>query len=70
VTDLVTNMRDRAGEARGDATSRVEESRAKLAKLQEDLPEQFAELREKFTGDELRKAAEGTSTRRPTGTTT
>lgn len=59
VTDLVTNMRERAEEARGDATTRVEESRARLAKLQEDLPEQFAELREKFTGDELRKAAEG-----------
>ena len=59
VTDLVTNMRERAEEARGDATNRVEESRARLANLREDLPEQFAELREKFTGDELRKAAEG-----------
>lgn len=59
VTDLVTNMRERAEEARGDATSRVEESRARLAKLQEDLPEQFAELRDRFTADELRKAAEG-----------
>jgi heparin binding hemagglutinin HbhA len=59
VTDLVTNMRDRAEEARGDATSRVEESRARWSKRREELPEQFAELREKFTGDELRKAAEG-----------
>lgn len=66
VTDLVTNMRDRAEEARGDATSRVEEGRARLAKRREDLakrreelPEQFAELRDRFTADELRKAAEG-----------
>lgn len=59
VTDLVANMRDRAEDARGDASSRVEESRARLTKLQEDLPEQFADLREKFTSDELRKAAEG-----------
>lgn len=59
VTDLVTNMRERAGDARGDASSRVEESRARLNKLQEELPEQFAELRERFTADELRKAAEG-----------
>jgi heparin binding hemagglutinin HbhA len=59
MNDLITNMRERAGEARGDASSRVEESRARLNKLQEELPEQFAELREKFTADELRKAAEG-----------
>jgi len=59
VTDLVANLRERAGEAREDASSRVEESRARLTKLQEELPEQFAELRERFTADELRKAAEG-----------
>ncbi|MCV7384930.1 heparin-binding hemagglutinin [Mycolicibacter longobardus] len=59
VTDLVANLRERAGEAREDATTRVEESRARLTKLQEELPEQFAELRERFTADELRKAAEG-----------
>jgi len=38
---------------------RVEERRARLTKLQEDLPEQITELRERFTTDELRKAAEG-----------
>lgn len=59
VTDLVTTMRERAGEARGDAGSRLEERRARLTRLQEDLPEQFAELRERFTSEELRKAAEG-----------
>ncbi|OBG01183.1 hypothetical protein [Mycolicibacter sinensis] len=59
MTELVANLRERAGEARGDASSRVEESRARLNKLQEELPEQFAELRERFTAEELRKAAEG-----------
>lgn len=59
MTDLVANLRERAGEAREDASSRVEVSRARLTKLQEELPEQFAELRERFTADELRKAAEG-----------
>lgn len=63
VNDLLTDLRERAGEARTDTSSRVEESRARLTKLQEDLPEQLREqvreLREKFTADELRKAAEG-----------
>jgi heparin binding hemagglutinin HbhA len=39
--------------------SRVEESRARLTKLQEELPEHVTDLRERFTSDELRKAAEG-----------
>jgi heparin binding hemagglutinin HbhA len=59
VNDLISSLRERAGETRTDTRSRVEESRARLTKLQEDLPEQFTELREKFTADELRKAAEG-----------
>jgi heparin binding hemagglutinin HbhA len=59
VNDLVTNMRERAEETRSDTRSRVEESRARLTKLQEDLPEQLRELRERFTTDELRRAAEG-----------
>ena len=59
VNDLISNMRERAEETRTDTRSRVEESRARLAKLQEDLPEQFTELREKYTAEELRKAAEG-----------
>ena len=37
----------------------MEESRARLTRLQEDLPEQLDELRERFTSEELRKAAEG-----------
>jgi len=59
VNDLITNLRDRAEETRTETRTRVEERRARLAKLQEDLPEQLTELRERFTADELRKAAEG-----------
>ena len=59
VNDLLANLRDRAEETRTDTRSRVEESRARLNKLQEELPEQVADLRERFTSDELRKAAEG-----------
>src|SRR5690625_2520060 len=58
MSDLILNMRERAEEARGDASSRVEDSRARLNKLQEDLPEQFAGLRDRLTADELRKVAE------------
>ncbi len=59
VNDLITNLRERAEETRTETRGRVEERRARLTKLQEDLPEQFAELRERFTAEELRKAAEG-----------
>ena len=59
MADLVANLRERAGGARDDASSRVEGRRARFAELREELPEQLAELRERFTADELRKAAEG-----------
>ncbi|OBH91028.1 heparin-binding hemagglutinin [Mycobacterium sp. E2733] len=59
VNDLIATLRERAGETRADTRTRVEESRARLTRLQEDLPEQLDELRERFTSDELRKAAEG-----------
>ena len=58
VNEIVATLRERAGEARTDAGSRVEESRARLTKLQEDLPSQFGELRDRLTSDELRKFAE------------
>ena len=58
VNEIVATLRDRAGEARTDAGSRVEESRARLTRLQEDLPNQFGELRDRLTSDELRKFAE------------
>ena len=59
VNDLLAELRERAEETRTDTRSRVEESRARLTKLQEDLPEQLRELRDRFTADELRSAAEG-----------
>lgn len=59
VNDIVATLRDRAGEARTDAETRVEESRARIKGLQDELPAQFGDLREKLTSDELRKFAEG-----------
>jgi heparin binding hemagglutinin HbhA len=58
VNEIVATLRERAGEARSDAETRVEESRARLTKLQEDLPTQFGELRDRLTSDEFRKVAE------------
>ena len=58
VNEIVATLRERAGEARTDAGARVEESRARLNKLQEDLPTQFGDLRERLNSDELRKFAE------------
>jgi heparin binding hemagglutinin HbhA len=58
VNEIVATLRERAGEARTDTQSRVEESRARITKLQEDLPSQFGELRERLNSDELRKFAE------------
>lgn len=59
VNDLIAGLRERAEETRAETRTRVEERRARLSNLREDLPEQFTELRDKFTSDELRKAAEG-----------
>jgi heparin binding hemagglutinin HbhA len=58
VNEIVATLRERAGEARTDTQARVEESRARLTKLQEDLPTQFGELRERLSSEELRKVAE------------
>jgi heparin binding hemagglutinin HbhA len=62
VNEIVAALRDRAEEARTDATEAVEETRGRIAKLQE-LPaqaqERAQELRGRLSGDELRKAAEG-----------
>jgi heparin binding hemagglutinin HbhA len=58
VNEIVATLRERAGEARTDTQTRVDESRARLTKLQEDLPTQFGELRERLTSEELRKVAE------------
>ena len=59
VNEIVASLRERADEARSEATSRVEERRAKVNKLQEDLTTEVAEIREKLSAEELRKAAEG-----------
>ncbi len=59
VNEILATLRERAGEARTDAGTRVEESRARINKLQEDLPSQFGDIREKLTADEVRKFAEG-----------
>ncbi len=59
VNELLTEFREHAGETRSDTRSRVDESRARLTKLQEDLPAQLRELRGRFTAEELRSAAEG-----------
>jgi len=58
VNEIVATLRERAGEARTDTQARVEESRARLTRLQEDLPSQFGEIRERLSSDELRKFAE------------
>ena len=59
VNEIVASLRERAEDARTDANAALEDRRARLTKLQEDLPTQFGELRERLTTDELRKAAEG-----------
>ena len=58
VNEIVATLRERAGEARTDAEARVGETRARVTKLQEELPTQFGDLRERLTSDELRKFAE------------
>ena len=58
VNEIVATLRERADDARSDSRSRVEETRARIDKLQEDLPSQFGELRERLTSEELRKVAE------------
>lgn len=59
VNEIVATLRERAEGARTDAEARVEEVRANLTKLQEELPTQVTEVRERLNSDELRKAAEG-----------
>jgi heparin binding hemagglutinin HbhA len=59
VNEIVASLRERAEEARTEATTRVEERRARVTKLQEEFPSQVADLREKLSADELRRAAEG-----------
>ena len=69
VNEIVATLRERAGEARTDAEARVEETRARVTKLQEELPTQFGDLRERLTSDELRKFAESYAEAAQTRTT-
>src|ERR1700738_4761152 len=58
VNEIVATLRERAGEARTDAGSRVDETRGRIAKRREDLPQRAEEIRGRLSGDELREAAE------------
>ena len=59
VNEIILALRERAEDARTDATDRVEETRGRIAKLREDLPQRAEELRGRLSGDELRETAEG-----------
>jgi heparin binding hemagglutinin HbhA len=59
VNEIILALRERAEEARTDATDRVEETRGRIAKLREDLPQRAEDIRGRLSGDELRDAAEG-----------
>ena len=73
VNDLLVELRERAEETRTDTRSRVEESRARLTKLQEELPEQLASsFASCASGSPLTSCAaprKAMSRRRPIGTT-
>lgn len=58
VNEILISLRERAGEVREEANTRVEGRRAVITKLGETLPKRTEELREKLTTEELRKAAE------------
>ncbi|MCI4673607.1 heparin-binding hemagglutinin [Candidatus Mycolicibacterium alkanivorans] len=58
VNEILAGLRERAGEVRTEAAERVEERRAALTKLQDDLPQRAEELRGRLSSEELRKAAD------------
>jgi heparin binding hemagglutinin HbhA len=58
VNEIVTALRERAEEARSDATGRVEETRDRIAKLREELPQRSEDLRGRLSGEELRRTAD------------
>ncbi len=59
VNEIIAALRDRVEDARTDATDRVEETRGRITKLQDELPERAQDIRGRLSGDELRRAAEG-----------
>jgi len=68
VNEIVATLRERAGEA-APTPSRVEETRARVTKLQEDLPSQFVTCARSYS-DELRSSPRATPTPRRPPTTT
>lgn len=58
VSDVASKLRERAEARTADWQAKAEETRERLQGLPEDVPTQIADLREKFTSEELRKVAE------------
>lgn len=58
VTEVATKLRERAEARTADWQAKAEETRERLQGLPDDVPSQIADLREKFTSEELRKVAE------------
>ena len=58
VAEVATKLRERAEARTAEWQAKAEETRERLQGLPEDVPSQIADLREKFTAEELRKVAE------------
>lgn len=58
VSEVAIKLRERAEARTADWQAKAEETRERLQGLPEDVPSQIADLREKFTSEELRKVAE------------
>jgi heparin binding hemagglutinin HbhA len=58
VNEITNTLRERVGETRADTAARIADSRARIARLQEELPGPLGELRDRLTSDELRRYIE------------
>ncbi len=58
VNDVATKLRERAEARTAEWQAKAEETRERLQGLPEEVPTQIADLREKFSPEELRKVAE------------
>lgn len=58
VADVASKLRERAEARSVDWQAKAEETRERLQGLPADVPTQIADLREKFSSEELRKVAE------------
>ena len=63
LNEIVDALRDRTEEARGDASARAEETRARLARFQENLPKRREQLRERMSAEQLQKTYQGLAER-------